>query len=108
MRQALFLPTRNAAVRCWAAFNSEWCTRARLTIVAAPHHFLKLTDAMEAQITADTREWIIARIVQTEEAVASGQVGNHTMKLTVVCSHEPFWTGGWTEILYASCGRVQP
>ncbi|KAK8846655.1 hypothetical protein IAR55_005742 [Kwoniella newhampshirensis] len=56
---ALFLPTRNAAARSWAAFN-----------ISAPHNFLKVTDAMQEQI--NTREWIIARIVRTEEAIASG------------------------------------
>nr|XP_031861804.1 uncharacterized protein CI109_002633 [Kwoniella shandongensis]KAA5528876.1 hypothetical protein CI109_002633 [Kwoniella shandongensis] len=56
---ALFLPTRNAAARSWAAFN-----------ISAPHNFLKVTDAMQEQIK--TREWIIARIVKTEEAIASG------------------------------------
>ncbi|WVQ83863.1 hypothetical protein IAT38_006007 [Cryptococcus sp. DSM 104549] len=56
---ALFLPTRNAAARSWAAFN-----------ISAPHNFLKVTDAMQEQIR--TREWIIARIVKTDEAVASG------------------------------------
>nr|XP_019008838.1 uncharacterized protein I206_06522 [Kwoniella pini CBS 10737]OCF47619.1 hypothetical protein I206_06522 [Kwoniella pini CBS 10737] len=56
---ALFLPTRNAAARSWAAFN-----------VAAPHNFLKVTDVMQEQIK--TREWIIARIIKTEEAIASG------------------------------------
>ncbi|WVW78803.1 hypothetical protein I302_100765 [Kwoniella bestiolae CBS 10118] len=56
---ALFLPTRNAAARSWAAFN-----------ISAPHNFLKVTDAMQEQIK--TREWIIARIVKTDEAIASG------------------------------------
>ncbi|WWC87153.1 uncharacterized protein L201_002039 [Kwoniella dendrophila CBS 6074] len=56
---ALFLPTRNAAARSWAAFN-----------VSAPHNFLKVSDAMQEQ--TKTREWIIARIVKTEEAIASG------------------------------------
>ncbi|WWC59113.1 uncharacterized protein I303_101661 [Kwoniella dejecticola CBS 10117] len=56
---ALFLPTRNAAARSWAAFN-----------VSAPHNFLKVTDAMQEQ--TKTREWIIARIVRTEEAIATG------------------------------------
>ncbi|WWD00241.1 hypothetical protein V866_007150 [Kwoniella sp. B9012] len=56
---ALFLPTRNAAARSWAAFN-----------ISAPHNFLKVTDAMQEQIK--TREWIIARIIRTDEAIASG------------------------------------
>ncbi|WVQ97743.1 hypothetical protein IAU59_004857 [Kwoniella sp. CBS 9459] len=56
---ALFLPTRNAAARSWAAFN-----------ISAPHNFLKVNDTMQEQIS--TREWIIARIVKTDEAVASG------------------------------------
>ncbi|WWD08012.1 hypothetical protein V865_006122 [Kwoniella europaea PYCC6329] len=56
---ALFLPTRNAAARSWAAFN-----------ISAPHNFLKVTDAMQEQIK--TREWIIARIIKTDEAIASG------------------------------------
>ncbi|WVR04359.1 hypothetical protein IAU60_001360 [Kwoniella sp. DSM 27419] len=56
---ALFLPTRNAAARSWAAFN-----------VSAPHNFLKVAEGLQKQIK--TREWIIARIVKTEEAIASG------------------------------------
>ncbi|WVF70148.1 hypothetical protein IAT40_004936 [Kwoniella sp. CBS 6097] len=56
---ALFLPTRNAAARSWAAFN-----------ISAPHNFLKVNDTMQEQIS--TREWIIARIVKTDEAVARG------------------------------------
>lgn len=56
---ALFLPTRNAAAKSWAAFN-----------VSAPHNFLKMTPAIEEQ--SRTREWIIARIIRTEEAVAAG------------------------------------
>ncbi len=38
--------------------------------VSAPHNFLKMTDSLQEQ--AKTREWIIARIVKTEEAMASG------------------------------------
>ncbi|OCF30460.1 hypothetical protein I316_07896 [Kwoniella heveanensis BCC8398] len=56
---ALFLPTRNATARSWAAFN-----------ISAPHNFLKVNDAMQEQIS--TREWIIARIVKTDEAIATG------------------------------------
>ncbi|WRT65097.1 uncharacterized protein IL334_002039 [Kwoniella shivajii] len=56
---ALFLPTRNAAARSWAAFN-----------ISAPHNFLKVDDTMQEH--TKTREWIIARIVRTEEAIATG------------------------------------
>lgn len=38
--------------------------------VAAPHNFLKADPPLLEQISQ--REWMIARIVQTEEAVASG------------------------------------
>ncbi|TYJ54414.1 hypothetical protein B9479_004924 [Cryptococcus floricola] len=56
---ALFLPTRNTATKSWAAFN-----------ISAPHNFLKLNAALLEQIR--TREWIIARIIKIEEAVATG------------------------------------
>ncbi|ORX33486.1 hypothetical protein BD324DRAFT_639538 [Kockovaella imperatae] len=55
----LFLPTKNVAAKAWAAFN-----------VFAPHHFLKMTEAIRAQSL--NRDFILARIVDTEEAVAGG------------------------------------
>ncbi|KIR26541.1 hypothetical protein I309_04510 [Cryptococcus deuterogattii LA55] len=39
-------------------------------VVSAPHNFLKVDDILEEQLK--TREWIIARIVKTDQAVASG------------------------------------
>ncbi|WVQ76737.1 hypothetical protein IAR50_006411 [Cryptococcus sp. DSM 104548] len=56
---ALFLPTRNTATKSWAAFN-----------ISAPHNFLKLDAALLDQIR--NREWIIAKIIKIEEAVATG------------------------------------
>nr|ODO01122.1 hypothetical protein L204_01849 [Cryptococcus depauperatus CBS 7855] len=56
---ALFLPTRNTIARSWAAFN-----------ISAPHNFLKVDDTLQQQIKA--REWIIARIIKTDESVALG------------------------------------
>ena len=41
-----------------------------LRSVAAPHNFLKADTTLLDQISS--REWMIARIVQTEEAIASG------------------------------------
>jgi hypothetical protein len=41
-----------------------------LTEVSAPHNFLKVDAAM--QETLVNREWVIARITSTQEAVASG------------------------------------
>ncbi len=43
--------------------------------VSAPHNFLKVNEAMEEP--TKTREWIIARIVKTEEAIASGGEVSH-------------------------------
>ncbi|KAF7157892.1 hypothetical protein CNMCM5623_002326 [Aspergillus felis] len=51
---ALFLPTRNQAIRSWAAFN-----------VGAPHYFLREQDAHKLQ----TRDWLLARISKIEERV---------------------------------------
>jgi autophagy-related protein 11 len=49
---ALFLPTRNQAIRSWAAFN-----------VGAPHYFLREQDVHKLQ----TRDWLLARISKIEE-----------------------------------------
>ncbi|KAE8152691.1 autophagy-related protein 11-domain-containing protein [Aspergillus avenaceus] len=51
---ALFLPTRNQAIRSWAAFN-----------VGAPHYFLREQDAHKLH----TRDWLLARITKIEERV---------------------------------------
>ncbi|PKY08368.1 hypothetical protein P168DRAFT_314471 [Aspergillus campestris IBT 28561] len=51
---ALFLPTRNQAIRSWAAFN-----------VGAPHYFLREQDAHKLQ----ARDWLLARITKMEERV---------------------------------------
>ncbi|KAL4940949.1 hypothetical protein BDV06DRAFT_195594 [Aspergillus oleicola] len=51
---ALFLPTRNQAIRSWAAFN-----------VGAPHYFLREQDGHKLQ----TRDWLLARITKIEERV---------------------------------------
>jgi len=51
---ALFLPTRNQAMRPWAAFN-----------VGAPHYFLRETDSHHLQ----SREWLVARISKVQERV---------------------------------------
>jgi autophagy-related protein 11 len=51
---ALFLPTRNQAIRSWAAFN-----------VGAPHYFLREQDTHKL----NTRDWLLARITKIEERV---------------------------------------
>ncbi|KAL4926273.1 autophagy protein ATG11 [Aspergillus undulatus] len=51
---ALFLPTRNQAIRSWAAFN-----------VGAPHYFLREQDGHKLQ----SRDWLLARITKIEERV---------------------------------------
>ncbi|KAG0155215.1 hypothetical protein PDIDSM_789 [Penicillium digitatum] len=51
---ALFLPTRNQAIRSWAAFN-----------VGAPHYFLREQDSNKLQ----ARDWLLARITKIEERV---------------------------------------
>lgn len=51
---ALFLPTRNQAIRSWAAFN-----------VGAPHYFLREQDSHKLQ----SRDWLLARINKIEERV---------------------------------------
>lgn len=57
----LFLPTRNAAVNAWAAFN-----------ISAPHHFLKVTEAIRQQLVG--KDYYLARITATDEAVVNGDV----------------------------------
>lgn len=62
---ALFLPTRNAIARSWAAFN-----------IASPHYFLKPTPNIEKMMAE--REWIVARIVSvTEGLVDSARFPNN-------------------------------
>ncbi|KAJ5918859.1 hypothetical protein N7454_010003 [Penicillium verhagenii] len=51
---ALFLPTRNQAIRSWAAFN-----------VGAPHYFLREQDSHKL----NSRDWLLARISKIEERV---------------------------------------
>ncbi|QSS52724.1 autophagy-related protein 11 [Histoplasma capsulatum var. duboisii H88] len=51
---ALFLPTRNQAIRSWAAFN-----------VGAPHYFLREQEVHKLH----TRDWLLARISKIEEKV---------------------------------------
>ena len=51
---ALFLPTRNQAIRSWAAFN-----------VGAPHYFLREQDVHKLF----ARDWLLARITKIEERV---------------------------------------
>jgi hypothetical protein len=53
---ALFLPTRNASAKSWAAFN-----------IASPHYFLKPTSGIEQMM--QEREWIVGRITAVEEGV---------------------------------------
>ncbi|EKC98517.1 myosin heavy chain [Trichosporon asahii var. asahii CBS 8904] len=55
----LFLPTRNAAVNAWAAFN-----------VSAPHHFLHVTDQIRQQLQG--KDYYLARITGTDEAIVNG------------------------------------
>lgn len=55
----LFLPTRNAAVNAWAAFN-----------VSAPHHFLHVTDQIRQQLQG--KDYYLARITSTDEAIVNG------------------------------------
>lgn len=57
----LFLPTRNAAVNAWAAFN-----------ISAPHHFLRVTDKIRQQLVG--KDYYLARIVATDEAIVNGDV----------------------------------
>lgn len=51
---ALFLPTRNQAIRSWAAFN-----------VGAPHYFLREQDVHRLH----ARDWLLARISKIQERV---------------------------------------
>jgi autophagy-related protein 11 len=51
---ALFLPTRNQAMKPWAAFN-----------IGAPHYFLREQDGHKLV----NRDWLVARISRVEERV---------------------------------------
>ncbi|KAG8887528.1 oligomeric, coiled-coil, peripheral membrane protein [Tulasnella sp. 332] len=53
---ALFLPTRNAVAKPWAAFN-----------VSFPHYFLRAQGHLAEQLK--TREWVVARIASIAERV---------------------------------------
>ncbi|GAA6010815.1 hypothetical protein JCM11491_002959 [Sporobolomyces phaffii] len=57
---ALFLPTRNATVPVWAAFN-----------VSFPHHFLSPKGVIAEQMK--TREWIVARITSFSETIVDAR-----------------------------------
>ncbi len=56
---ALFLPTRNATAKPWAAFN-----------ISSPHNFLKVAEQDPIGEQIKTREWLVARITRIEEKVA--------------------------------------
>jgi autophagy-related protein 11 len=51
---ALFLPTRNQAMKPWAAFN-----------IGAPHYFLREQDSHKLV----NRDWLVARISKVEERI---------------------------------------
>jgi autophagy-related protein 11 len=51
---ALFLPTRNQAMKPWAAFN-----------IGAPHYFLREQDSHKLV----NRDWLVARILKVEERI---------------------------------------
>lgn len=80
---ALFLPTRNQAIRSWAAFN-----------VGAPHYFLREQDAHKLQ----SRDWLLARITKIEERVVdlskslngtSGSNNNNTDRRSIAGDNNP-------------------
>ncbi|TIB36397.1 hypothetical protein E3P84_01015 [Wallemia ichthyophaga] len=60
---ALFLPTRNAAAKPWAAFN-----------ISFPHYFLKPTPSQSE--TLKSREWTVARITNIDEKIVDGTSDN--------------------------------
>ncbi|TIC34834.1 hypothetical protein E3Q09_02800 [Wallemia mellicola] len=60
---ALFLPTRNAAAKPWAAFN-----------ISFPHYFLKPTQTQAE--TLKSREWTVARIANIDEKVVEENSDN--------------------------------
>ena len=70
---ALFLPTRNASAKSWAAFN-----------IASPHYFLKPTPAVEQMMKE--REWIVGRVL----AVEDGTVSSQRVPMSVGGSHNPY------------------
>ncbi|KAJ9114014.1 hypothetical protein QFC22_005834 [Naganishia vaughanmartiniae] len=55
---ALFLPTRNATAKSWAAFN-----------ISSPHHFLRVASHPTLDEQVKNREWIVARITKIDEDV---------------------------------------
>lgn len=59
---ALFLPTKNATERVFAAFN-----------FGKPNHFLKPTGRLIADV--ESKEWIVARITSITEGVADVSTG---------------------------------
>ena len=70
---ALFLPTRNASAKSWAAFN-----------IASPHYFLKPTPAIEQMMKE--REWIVGRVL----AVEDGTVSSQRVSMGAGGSHNPY------------------
>lgn len=57
---ALFLPTRNATARSWAAFN-----------ISSPHHFLDVKSHPSLEEQVKSREWIVARITKIDVDVVN-------------------------------------
>ena len=57
---ALFLPTRNATAKSWAAFN-----------ISSPHHFLNVASHPSLDEQVKHREWIVARITQVDVDVVN-------------------------------------
>lgn len=50
-------------------------------LVSAPHNFLRVTEAMQPQVSS--REWLIARISKTDEAVASGGEVSYNLRFVL-------------------------
>lgn len=57
---ALFLPTRNATAKSWAAFN-----------ISSPHHFLNVHSHPSMEDQVKNREWIVARITHVDVDVVN-------------------------------------
>lgn len=57
---ALFLPTRNATAKSWAAFN-----------ISSPHHFLDVKSHPSLEEQVKNREWIVARITKIDVDVVN-------------------------------------
>jgi hypothetical protein len=100
---ALFLPTRNATAKSWAAFN-----------ISSPHHFLNVGSHPSLEEQVKNREWIVARITKVDVDVVNTMVKPESNPFGLAegityysLSVEPFTPSG-NRLRQSSTGSTMP